>query len=108
MKRSISILGSTGSIGLTALNIISKKKSLFSINLLAADKNYKLICNQINKFKPKVFLIILIRPLQKSVPNINRAMKYKLKYLDSSIPIFLNSLQEAIYCLIPYHIILQE
>ena len=57
MKRSISILGSTGSIGLTALNIISKKKSLFSINLLAADKNYKLICNQINKFKPKVFLI---------------------------------------------------
>ena len=57
MKRNISILGSTGSIGLTALKVITKKKSLFKINILAADKNYKLICEQIVKFKPKVFLI---------------------------------------------------
>jgi 1-deoxy-D-xylulose-5-phosphate reductoisomerase len=57
MKKSISILGSTGSIGLNSLKIISKKKILFSINILAANKNYNLICNQIIKFKPKVFII---------------------------------------------------
>ena len=57
MKKSISILGSTGSIGLNSLKIISKKKILFSINILAANKNYNLICDQIIKFKPKVFII---------------------------------------------------
>ncbi len=57
MMKNVSILGSTGSIGLNSLLIFSKKKNLFSINILAADKNYKLICQQINKFKPNVFVV---------------------------------------------------
>ena len=47
MKKKISILGSTGSIGLNTLKIIEKNKKLFEINILAANKNYKLICKQI-------------------------------------------------------------
>ena len=58
MKKNVSILGSTGSIGLSSLAIFSKKKNLFSINILAADKNYKLICKQINKFKPNLLIEI--------------------------------------------------
>ena len=57
MKRSISILGSTGSIGSSVFQIINKKKNLFTINLLWANKNYKLICDQIKKYKPKYFVI---------------------------------------------------
>ena len=57
MKKNVSILGSTGSIGLSSLTIFSKKKNLFSINVLAANKNYRLICKQINQFKPKFFII---------------------------------------------------
>ena len=57
MVKKISILGSTGSIGLTTLKIIKKKKSFFNINLLSANKNFKLICNQINQYKPKYFLV---------------------------------------------------
>ena len=38
MKQSISILGSTGSIGLSVLSIIDKKKNLFKVELLAANK----------------------------------------------------------------------
>jgi 1-deoxy-D-xylulose-5-phosphate reductoisomerase len=57
MRKNISILGSTGSIGLNALKILSKKKNFFKINILAANKNYKLISKQIIKFKPKVFII---------------------------------------------------
>ena len=57
MKKNISILGSTGSIGLNVLRLINKKKSSLKINILAANKNYKLICDQIVKFKPKVFII---------------------------------------------------
>ena len=43
MKKKISILGSTGSIGVNTLKIIDKKKNLFEVNILAADKNYSLI-----------------------------------------------------------------
>ena len=57
MKKNISILGSTGSIGINSLKIFTQKKNLFNINILAANKNYKLICEQIIKFKPKVFIV---------------------------------------------------
>ena len=43
MTKNISILGSTGSIGLTALSIIDKKKKFFKVNILSANKNYLLI-----------------------------------------------------------------
>ena len=39
MKKSISILGSTGSIGLTTLKIFDKKKKLFKVNILVANNN---------------------------------------------------------------------
>ena len=57
MKRLISILGSTGSIGLTTLKIIDKKKNYFQPYFFAANKNYNLICKQIKKYKPHFFLI---------------------------------------------------
>ena len=58
MKKIISILGSTGSIGNSTLNIIDTKKTLFKIYLLSANKNLKAICNQIRKYKPIYFVIV--------------------------------------------------
>ena len=57
MEKSISILGSTGSIGSSVLRIVDKKKKFFKVNLLAANKNYKKILNQIKKYKPNFFVI---------------------------------------------------
>ena len=57
MKKKISILGSTGSVGKSTLAIINKKKNYFKINLLSANSNFKLICEQINKYKPSIFYI---------------------------------------------------
>ena len=57
MKKLISILGSTGSIGLTTLRILDLKKNYFIPYLFSADKNYNLICKQISKYKPVIFLI---------------------------------------------------
>ena len=57
MKKKISILGSTGSIGLNVLKICTNKKNLLKINILAANKNYDLICKQIISFKPKIFIV---------------------------------------------------
>ena len=45
MKKKIAILGSTGSIGKSLVNIISKKKNNYQIVLLSANKN----CNQLLK-----------------------------------------------------------
>ena len=57
MKKIVSVLGSTGSIGLNSLKIFGKNKNLFKINILAANKNYNLICKQIRKYDPKIFII---------------------------------------------------
>ena len=57
MKKIISIIGSTGSIGLTTLSIIDKKNNFFKINLLSSNKNYNLICKQIQIYRPNFFVI---------------------------------------------------
>ncbi|MDC0943092.1 1-deoxy-D-xylulose-5-phosphate reductoisomerase [Pelagibacteraceae bacterium] len=57
MKKTISILGSTGSIGLSTLSIVDKKKNSLKVNFLTANKNFNLICSQIKKYKPKYFII---------------------------------------------------
>ena len=57
MKKKISILGSTGSIGETSLKIILKEKKLFKINTLVANSNLKKILKQIKTFKPKYYVV---------------------------------------------------
>ena len=57
MNLKISIIGSTGSIGLSALSIVDKKRKDISLYVLAANKNYNLIKKQILKYKPKYFVI---------------------------------------------------
>ncbi len=57
MKKKIAILGSTGSIGLTTLDIINKNKKLFQIELLSTNRNIKKIKNQTKNFKVKNIII---------------------------------------------------
>ena len=54
MKRTISILGSTGSIGTQAMEVIENLSGRFNIHGLSAGKNINLLKKQIKKFKPKV------------------------------------------------------
>ena len=80
MKKNISILGSTGSVGLSTLKIIDKKKEFFRIILLAANNNYKLICEQIKKYRPKYFII----------NNLRVYKKVKKKFEKNNVKIFHN------------------
>ncbi len=57
MKKFVSVLGSTGSIGINTLNIIRRKKNFFKPFIFSANKNYRLICKQIIEFKPIYFVI---------------------------------------------------
>ena len=70
MKKNISILGATGSVGLNTLKIIDAKKKDFKIILLSANKNYKLICKQIKKYKPKYYIISDKKVFKKVKKNI--------------------------------------
>ena len=51
MKR-ISILGSTGSIGTQALDVIAENKERFQVAALSCARNTELLCRQIEKFRP--------------------------------------------------------
>ena len=57
MKKKIAILGSTGSIGKTLIDIIKKDKKNFKIILLTANKNYKEILKQAKILNVKNLII---------------------------------------------------
>ena len=57
MKKKIAILGSTGSIGKSLIDIIKKDKRNFEIILLSADENYKELLKQAKFFKVKNLII---------------------------------------------------
>ena len=88
MKKTIAILGSTGSIGRSLLKIIDKDKKNFKILLLTANKDYKTLINQARKFNVKKIIIT-----NKASYEIA-----KKKYLKSSIKIFnsFNNLKKII------------
>jgi 1-deoxy-D-xylulose-5-phosphate reductoisomerase len=56
--KNISILGSTGSIGVNALDVIWNNPDRFRVVALAAYKNVGLLAEQIRRFKPKVVSVI--------------------------------------------------
>ena len=99
MKKKIAIIGSTGSIGRTTLNIIKKDKGNFEILFLSTNKNINVIYNQAKKFKVKN-LIVVSKPhfltLKKKINNnkfniyndfscFKKICKTKLDYTMSAI-----------------------
>jgi len=58
LKRHIALLGSTGSMGTQALQVIDQFPDLFEIELLSAYSNCDLLIQQAFKYKPNVVVII--------------------------------------------------
>ncbi len=56
-KKSIAILGSTGSIGTQALDVIRRHSDKFEVEVLTAHKNAELLIEQALEFKPNVVVI---------------------------------------------------
>lgn len=57
MKKKIAILGSTGSIGTQALEVIEEHADKFQVEVLTANGNADLLIEQAIKFKPNVVVI---------------------------------------------------
>ena len=99
MKRKIAILGSTGSIGKTTINILKKDKKNFDIILLSTNTNYKEILNQVKEFKVQNIVInsnkhylILKKKIKSKNINIynsfetfNKKFKKKIDFTMSAI-----------------------
>ena len=80
MKKKIAILGSTGSIGKSLLNIIARDIKSFEVILLSANKNYNELFRQANKFKVKNLIIC----------DLDSFKKAKQIYKDKNYNIFNN------------------
>jgi len=99
MKKKIAILGSTGSIGETLLNIINQDKKKFEIKLLTANVNYKKLLKQANQFKVNNLIItnkksfLLLKKINKNkkikifnnFDCLDRIFNKKIDYVMSSI-----------------------
>ncbi len=57
-KKQIAILGSTGSIGAQALNVIAEHRELFEVEVLTANSNSDLLIKQAKVFKPNMVVIV--------------------------------------------------
>jgi 1-deoxy-D-xylulose-5-phosphate reductoisomerase len=92
MKKKIAILGSTGSIGQTLVNLISKDKKNFDVKFLSAEKNYKKLLNQAKLLNVKNLIItnkksyLLISKLNKNKKiNIYNDFKSIKKIISSKV-----------------------
>ena len=56
-KRHIAILGSTGSIGTQALDVIARHPDLFEVELLTANNSSRLLIEQARRFNPSAVVI---------------------------------------------------
>jgi 1-deoxy-D-xylulose-5-phosphate reductoisomerase len=72
MRKRIALLGSTGSIGVNALKVISELNDRFEITALCANSNIKALSDQARAFDPKVLCVrdaALSRKLKALVPS---------------------------------------
>jgi len=58
MKKRISILGSTGSIGMNTLDVIARHSEQFSVYALTANRNVERLLQQCQQFKPEHVVIV--------------------------------------------------
>ena len=99
MRKKIAILGSTGSIGKTLINIIKQDKKNFEIVLLSAEGNYKELLKQAKFFNVKNLIITNENSynkinkdrfskkinIYKDFNNFRKIFKKKIDYTMSSI-----------------------
>ena len=81
MAERIAILGSTGSIGSQALDVISMFPERFSVEVLVAGNNFEILASQARKFNPDVVVI----------GNTDHYQQLKESLRDTSIKVYAGS-----------------
>ena len=81
MKKKVTIFGSTGSIGLSTLDIINQHSDKYEIIGLSINNNYEKLLEQVSTFKPKIVSIKDSRSFEKFK---NKNTQKNLKILNGS------------------------
>ena len=89
-KKKIAILGSTGSIGTQALEVISAHKDRFEVEVLTANNNSKLLIKQAIEFQPNSVVIV----------NESKYQEVQQSLSNSNIKVYSgrNSLEQIVSC----------
>lgn len=80
----ITILGSTGSIGTQALDILKDLPDFLNVHALTAHSNWSLLAKQANRFKPPVIGIAR----EEALPELKSALTYKPERILSGPDLF--------------------
>ena len=80
--KNLAILGSTGSVGKSTLEVVRRNNDRFQINLLTANKNFELMLQQMHEFQPK-FIYLKDPEAQKSFIKGSENLKLKTTLLTS-------------------------
>lgn len=94
MKKKIAILGSTGSIGKSTLQII-KKTNLFKVKLLATNKNFLEIAKQIKIFKPEI-VVVTNQEVFLKAQKIYQNKKFKILNNFDNIPKYIKKIDVTV------------
>ncbi|MDR2138746.1 MAG: 1-deoxy-D-xylulose-5-phosphate reductoisomerase [Tannerella sp.] len=70
MKRQLAILGSTGSIGTQALEVVSEHADLFEVYVLTANEQAELLIEQAYRYRPEAVVIAN----ERKYPEVKRAL----------------------------------
>ncbi len=81
MKK-ISILGSTGSIGQSALDIVDMHRDKLSITALAAGNNITLLAEQIKKYEPEIAVVLNEKRAEELEPLLRGGKKPEIVFGD--------------------------
>src|SRR5690606_11309642 len=76
-KKRIAILGSTGSIGTQALEVIALHENYFQVEVLTANRNAELLIQQATRFRPNAVVI--------ADPNLAAPVKAALEPLHIKV-----------------------
>tara|TARA_B100000676_G_scaffold168498_1_gene165769 strand:- start:509 stop:1678 length:1170 start_codon:yes stop_codon:yes gene_type:complete len=96
----VAILGSTGSIGCSALEVIRRHPEYYNVTMLAANRNVDALAAQVSEFRPKKAVICDLSP---ELPTANESTRWERgiesvlqAVADPDVDIVINALVGAV------------
>ena len=80
--KNLAILGSTGSVGKSTLDVVRRNNDKFQINLLTANKNFEILLEQVHEFQPK-FIYLNNPDAQKSLVEAAKSLNFNTTFLTN-------------------------
>src|SRR5580704_14965647 len=89
LNRTLTILGSTGSIGTNTLDVVRQNSSRFHVFALVAGRNIDLLAEQIKEFKPRVAVV-------EAASDVDRLRALLRRFAGAEIPEILSGAEARV------------